>query len=261
MILVMGGTSEARDLVERLDISKIVYATTTRNPAHLARFSQLPQVHLIGPMNRAQIVRVIENYDVEKLLDATHPYAVNASVNSIAACAECKIDYFRLERPRVNIPATELIRIISDFDRAARVIREMKDKKRVLLSIGVKHLGHFRELLDDAEYEVYCQVLDIPESLEMARICGIPLDRVLTSDGVPTMESVHRILMDFQLDLMVFKESGYRGGTDAKIEAGLITKTPMILIDRPHIDYPKVFESVEDLVSSLQNRDNPGFNT
>ncbi len=251
MILVMGGTSEARDLVECLDVSKIVYATTTRNPAHLSRFRSFPQVHLIGPMNRAQIVRVIENYDVKKLLDATHPFAVNASANAIAACAECKIDYLRLERPRVEIPHTELIRIISSFDRAARVIREMVDKKRILLSIGVKHLRYFRELFEDPEYEVYCQVLDIPESLEMAGRCGIPLDRVLTADGVPTMENVHRILMDFQLDLMVFKESGYRGGTDAKIKAGMVTKTPMILIDRPQITYPAAYDSVEDLVSML----------
>ncbi len=251
MILVMGGTSEARDLVENFDISKIVYATTTRNPAHLARFRSLPQVHLIGPMNRAQIVRVVENYNIRKLLDATHPFAENASTNAIAACAECEIDYFRLERPRVEVPASELIRIVSSFDRAAELIREMEDKKRLLLSIGVKHLGYFRELFEDSEYEVYCQVLDIPKSLEMAERCGIPLDRVLTSDGVPTMENVHRILMDFQLDLMVFKESGYRGGTDAKIEAGMITKTPMVLVDRPQINYPKVFESVEELVSSL----------
>jgi precorrin-6A/cobalt-precorrin-6A reductase len=55
--------------------------------------------------------------------------------------------------------------------------------------------------------------------------------------------------MDFQLDLMVFKESGYQGGTDAKIEAGMMTDTQMILIDRPRINYPKIFESVEDLVS------------
>jgi precorrin-6A/cobalt-precorrin-6A reductase len=247
----MGGTSEARDLVEHLDVSKIVYATTTRNPAHLARFRLLPQVHLIGPMSCAQIVKVIKDYEIKRLVDATHPFAVNASINAIAACGECEIDYFRLERSRVDIPATELIRIISDFDRAARVIREMVDKKRVLLSIGVKHLGYFRELFEDPEYEVYCQVLDIPESLEMAGRCGIPLDRVLAADGVPTMENVHRILMDFQLDLMVFKESGYQGGTDAKIEAGMITKTPMILIDRPQISYPAAFESVEDLVSSL----------
>ena len=247
----MGGTSEARDLVERLDVSNIVYATTTRNPAHLSRFRSLPQVHLIGPMDRAQIVRVVENYDIQKILDATHPFAVNASENAIAACAECGIDYFRLERPRVEVPATELIRIISSFDRVARIIREMVDKKRVLLSIGVKHLDYFRELIEDEEYEVYCQVLDIPESLEMAGRCGIELDRILTADGVPTMENVHRILMDFQLDLMVFKESGYRGGTDAKIEAGMVTKTPMILIDRPQINYPKVYDRVEDLVSSL----------
>jgi precorrin-6A/cobalt-precorrin-6A reductase len=253
MILVMGGTSEARDLIENLDNSQVVYTTITANTTHLSRFNKLPKIHLVGPLDSIQLVNIIKNYEIKYLIDATHPFAVNASSNAIDACNECRIPYFRLERPRVEIPASDLIRIVSDFNGAVRVIQELEGVQRILLSIGVKHLEYFLELFEDESREVYCQVLDVPESLEMARSYGIPLDRILTANGVPTVENIYRILQEFQLDLMVFKESGYQGGTDAKIEAGMMTNTRMISIDRPLINYPKVFESVEDLVSFLRD--------
>lgn len=253
MILVMGGTSDARDLIERLDNSQIVYTTVTENNAHLSRFNKFPKIHLAGPLDGNQLVNVIKNYEIKKLIDATHPFAVNASLNAVDACRQCEIPYFRLERPRVKIPPTDLISIVPDFKGAIQVIKNFEGKKRILLSIGVKHLEYFQELINDETREIYCQVLDVPESLEMARKYGIPLDRILTADGVPTVENIHRILQEFQLDLMVFKESGKRGGTDAKIEAGMMTDTRMILIDRPKIEYPKIFESVEDLVSFFKD--------
>jgi precorrin-6A/cobalt-precorrin-6A reductase len=252
MILVMGGTSDARDLVERLENSQIVYTTVTANTAHLSRFNKLPKVHLVGPLDNTQLVNVIKDYEIKKLVDATHPFAVNASLNAIAACDKCNIPYFRLERPRVKIPASDLIRIASDFNGAVRLTQELEGIERILLSIGVRHLEYFQELIEDESREVYCQVLDVPESLELAQRSGIPLDRILTANGVPTVENIHRILVDFQLDLMIFKESGYQGGTDAKIEAGMMTDTQMILIDRPRINYPNSFESVEDLISHLK---------
>jgi precorrin-6A/cobalt-precorrin-6A reductase len=242
MILVMGGTSEAREIVDSLDASQIVYTTVTKNSAHLAHFKRLPKIHLTGPLDRTQLVKAIKNNNIKKVIDATHPFAATASLNAIAACRECEIGYLRLERARVEIPMSDLIRTVSDFGEAVRVMRDTTGAKRIFLSIGVNNLGYFPEFIEDESREVYCQVLDIPESLETAKGYGVPLDRILASRGVPTMESIHRILAEFRPDLMVFKESGYQGGTDAKIEAGLITETPMIIIDRPQINYPALFE-------------------
>ena len=238
MILVMGGTSEARDLVNDLDASNIVYTTVSRNQAHLARFHQLPRIHLVGPLDCAQLVATINNNGIKKLVDATHPFAVEASLNAIAACGECSIPYFRFERPRVNILSSDLIRIVPDFDEAVRLIQESPDTERMLLSIGVNHLAPFQKLIRDPAREVYCQVLDSPSSMELAQGYGFLPDRILTVQGVPQVDDIRRRLNQLHINMMVFKESGYRGGTNAKIKAGCETKTPMIIIDRPKVNYP-----------------------
>lgn len=250
MIMVMGGTSEARDLVNHLDDSQVVYTTVTRNSTHLARFRHLPQVHLVGPLDRDQLSAAIRHNNIQKLIDATHPFAVRASLNAITACRECSIPYLRLERPPIKTPSSDLLRCVSNFDEAVKLIRDGDEPKakRILLAIGINYLEYFRELIQNPDHTVYCQILNSPASWEQAKKYGILPESILAVEGVPIMEEVCSRLDKLRVDLMVFKESGYQGGTDAKIKAGLLTRTPMILINRPQIDYPVVFQKIEDVI-------------
>ena len=50
------------------------------------------------------ILKAKEKYNIDILVDATHPFAINASKNAIDVCKELDIKYVRFERKEENFP-------------------------------------------------------------------------------------------------------------------------------------------------------------
>lgn len=98
-VLLLGGTSEAASLAQRLADDKTVAATLslagrTANPAA----SPLPvRVGGFGGVEGLSGYLTRENIDL--LIDATHPFAANISRNAISAAAAARIPLLAVERP------------------------------------------------------------------------------------------------------------------------------------------------------------------
>jgi precorrin-3B C17-methyltransferase len=57
---------------------------------------------------------------------------------------------------------------------------------------------------------------------------------------------------NWQIDCVVTKESGEVGGFLAKAEAAYLLGIPLIVVERPQIDYPIVAYDFETIIEQLQ---------
>ena len=106
-IILYGGTSEGRILAGRLagqghEIT--VSVATDVGAEELLREGNKMQI-LVGRMDTVEMEAVIEKYDI--CIDATHPYAVEATANIKAACEKTGIGYIRLLRDAERCSAPE----------------------------------------------------------------------------------------------------------------------------------------------------------
>ena len=55
----------------------------------------------------------------------------------------------------------------------------------------------------------------------------------------------------FGADVIVTKDSGKIGGVDSKIEAAQDLKIPVVMIDRPRIDYPNLTQNFDEVLKLI----------
>ena len=98
MILVLAGTSDARALA--LEINKagcgLLATVVTENAADELKQAGIPVQ--AGRLTAEEMVGLIETKGIQVIVDASHPFAEEASKNAISAAKTAKVPYIRYER-------------------------------------------------------------------------------------------------------------------------------------------------------------------
>jgi precorrin-6A/cobalt-precorrin-6A reductase len=233
MILVLGGTAEARELATALAAQDV--AVTTSLAGRVAN-PRRPEgaVRTGGFGGPEALARWLEEQRIAAVVDASHPFAEGISASAARACAGAAVPLLRLERPGWHPGPGDRWHRVPTLADAATAIPDLGN--RVLLTTGRQGLAAFAE--GEAWFLIRC--VDPPEP-PLPRRCGVILDR-----GPYTLEGERRLLDAHAIDLLVTKDSGgdhTRPKLDAARERGL----PVIVVDRPPrpADLPTVPTSAE----------------
>ena len=172
------------------------------------------------------------------ILDATHPFAEEISRQLIALSGELSIPYLRYERPRGDVEnhigAVRCETVAQAADQA------VKRGRRIFLATGTKNLREFLTAKNAGEREWFARVTPDPEHIRAALSAGISRERLCAMQG-PFSQSFNEALWrDWQIDCVVTKDSGDAGGFRAKADATRMLGIPLIIIERPRIEYPCV---------------------
>lgn len=230
MILVLAGTSEGRETASRLEKEglPVMASTATEYGGELLARSFAGKI-ISGPLQREEIVRVIKDYRVVKVLDATHPFAVDITENARLACSETGITYERLERPTLHVEAGEGVITARDTEEAVQVAAATEGV--IFLTIGSNKLQHYTSAIDPGRLVV--RILPLENSLGKCLDLGILPNNIIAMQG-PFDEELNYILFKrYSASLIISKESGPAGGTAEKIYAARKLSIPMVLISRP----------------------------
>jgi precorrin-6A/cobalt-precorrin-6A reductase len=229
MILVLGGTAEARELAGALHAAGVVVTSSLAGRVSRPR---LPAgATRIGGFGGPQaLARWLEDHGVRAVVDATHPFARRISASAVRACPQAGVALLRLERPGWSERPGDRWRWVADLDAAAAAIGELGGR-RVLLTTGRQGLGAFAGV-DEAWFLVRC--VDPPAGA-LPRHHELLLDRgPYAVDGELALVDEHRI------DLVVTKDSG-GSHTAAKLDAARARGLPVIVVRRPPVlDVPTV---------------------
>ncbi|WP_193336793.1 cobalt-precorrin-6A reductase [Devosia beringensis] len=237
-ILILGGTSEARDLASRL--VALGHAVTSS----LAGRTQAPilpagAVRVGGFGGASGLGAFLRSAGIERLVDATHPYAGTISRNAVAAAQESGVPLVRLMRPAWEQSEGADWTIVESAAEAAAIV---PDGTNVLLTTGHTGLEAFFER-SDCRFVV--RLIEAPA-------LPVPAYAKLLQRRPPYgLEDEIDLLERERITHLVSKNSG-GAQTVAKLEAARRLGVKVIMIARPAYGPAIEVSSVEDAITALE---------
>jgi precorrin-6A/cobalt-precorrin-6A reductase len=219
--LILGGTSEARALAQRLVADGV---TVTSSLAGRVADPALPAgaVRIGGFGGPDGLADYLRRERIAVVVDATHPFAATISASAALACTAAGVPLLRLARPGwATHPLATSWRWVDSYPDAVRVAGELGS--RVFLTTGRTTLSHFVALR--ASYVLVRLVDPIDRPLPTGW-------RVIRSRGPYTVEGEHELMAEHGIDVLVTKDSGGEL-TAPKLTAAAELGVPVVVVRRP----------------------------
>lgn len=235
-VIVISGTSESREVIEEQlkEGKKILACVATVLGAQMLEEYAI-DVH-IGRLHEAGFVKLFTDYPCDQIIDASHPFAKIVTETVQKAARQLGIPYERYERQNLDYNYDQMV-TVSDTSEAIALLNQMEGN--VFLTTGVNTAGLYAAGVKDAAKRLYIRVLDNDSSRQGCEKAGYPKSHVYAIMPPFSVEDNLQIIRETGAAVMVSKDSGKRGGVDAKVAACKEAGIPMILIARPKADQPK----------------------
>lgn len=220
-ILILGGTTEARALAERLALRDDIDATISL-AGRTADPRPLPLPTRIGGFGGAEgLVDYLAKERVDLLVDATHPFAHQISANAAVAAGQADIPIFALRRPAWDAVDGDKWTRVGDIDAAITALGAAP--RRVFLAIGRQEAGRFSAAPQHSYVARSIDPVDPPLS--------VPDCRYILASGPFGEADERKLLTTERIDVVVTKNSG-GSATYAKVAAARTLGLEVVMIER-----------------------------
>ena len=260
-IMVMSGTKDAYDLIKRLSqLNKytILATTTTNYGAKIAKDSGADEV-IEGGLNQEEIEQLLRNNNILVVIDATHPFASNATKNAIKATNKEKIRYIRFERPELEKIENKHVYSAKSFEKVVEIVLNLLESSsgynKIMYLAGVSNLEYLLKKID--KNQVYVRVLPSIDSIKRCLDIGLKPENIIAMQGTFSKEFNQALMKEYEVSIIITKESGLTGGTPSKISAALDLGLDVVIVERPEITElakEKVFKDINPLIDYLINK-------
>jgi precorrin-6A/cobalt-precorrin-6A reductase len=217
-VLILGGTAEAnalaRALVNHQRIAPILsLAGRTQNP-------KLPPIpYRIGGFGGVEgLATYLIAHKIDRLVDATHPFAANISRNAVHAANATGTERLIIRRPAWQRTPQDCWIDVTCMQNAAASLGATP--RRVFLAVGRQDLEPFRPL----PHHYVIRSVEAPASPPQNAT-------IITARGPFDLESERKLLLEHRIDVVVTKNSG--GITGDKLLAARALQLPVIMVARP----------------------------
>ncbi|EKX99177.1 precorrin-6A reductase [Selenomonas sp. oral taxon 138] len=250
MIFTAAGTQDGREIVRRLcvagyDVAASVVSSYGQQLLAEQRESGSGRLLINDtPLDEDGLRAFFTEHGVHVFVDATHPYAVNVSRNAMTACATAGIPYIRFERDLTDI-SYENVHLVHSYEEASEVAARFG--KNIFLTTGSRNLERFVKAKPLADCTLIARVLPTAEVIALCEGLGLTPAQIIAMQGPFSRELNRSMYEKYQADVIITKNSGTIGGTDAKFQAAADLNLPVVVIDRPVLSYPHLAHSYEEV--------------
>jgi len=250
MIFMLAGTSDARELALEIQSAGYSLLTTVVTESAAQSMKEVSLPVRVGRLTAEEMAELLQTGGYRVLVDASHPFAEEASKNAIAAAKQAGIPYIRYERAESRPFSHPLITVVEDYAQAADYAAQKGGV--VMLTTGSKTLQIFTErLLDKPDVTLVARMLPRRDNMEKCDELGLPQRNVIAMQG-PFSKELNRALYEqYQVSLMITKESGKVGSVDEKIEAALELGIETVVISRPNVEYGTKYSDFISVIREL----------
>ncbi len=228
-IVVFGGTLEGRRIAEAFQGTeiKLHICVATEYGASLLGESPNQQIH-VGRMDAGQMLAFLKKIRPDYCLDATHPYAKEATENIKRACHMGQFAYLRILR-REEKGAGKLI-YKSSVEEAAAFLQGTQGN--ILITTGSRDLEAYTGI-PDYRNRCFARVLPTLSVMEKCRDLGFEGRNLIGMQGPFGRELNLAMLRQVNASWMVTKSSGREGGFLEKCQAAQDAGVSVLVVGRP----------------------------
>lgn len=242
-ILILGGTSEARELANRLAGQRWLETTVS-----LAGRTKDPAAHAV-PMRHGGfggikgLVRHLVENRIDLLIDATHPFARRISVNAAAAATRAGTEAFALVRPAWAPRPGDAWHVHADIASAVGALGP--ERRRVFAPLGRQELHP----LTSAPHHFYLVRSVDPVDPPLP----LPEVRYLIARGPFSEEAEVEMLESHRIQAIIAKNSG-GDASYAKLAAARRLGVPVYMVARPEYRGLPAVETVDEAIARIRHR-------
>ena len=238
--VVFSGTTEGRRFSQKLAALGAKVAVCVATPLGAEEQGEMAGITVhAGRLQPDAMAALLAGADL--CIDATHPYAVDATKNIRAAAAQAGVEYRRLLRAQSPLPEGCAV-----FETAAQAAEYLAGQDgNVLLATGAKELSAFASL-DPAR--LYPRVLPTPEGIATCEAAQIPHRNIIAMQGPFSLALNVALMEQFHIQYLVTKDGGAAGGFAEKVQAAAKTGAQLVVLRRP----PEVGETEDELFTHCQ---------
>ncbi|MXU65933.1 cobalt-precorrin-6A reductase [Oceanomicrobium pacificus] len=237
-LLILGGTTEARQLAERVRGWTVRYALAgvTAEPVGLPPDIGVMQGGFGGEDGLTGHL-VIGGY--KAVLNATHPFAARMTRNAQSAARRARVPILHLRRPAWDAAAQDAWHRVPDLGAAAAALPA---GTHAFLALGARHLDPF---IARTDCSFTARVIDPPDPALQA---AAPHIRFVKGRPPHSEESERQVLRESGASWLVTRNSGGRSGR-TKLDAAAALGLNILIVDRPPM--PRGSTTVADPAAAL----------
>ncbi len=204
---------------------------------------------LRGRLKHSEIRHIVGMFDY--VIDATHPYAAEITLNVSKACNETNTKYIRLLRKNTFLPENKVKR----FKSLNLLCEQLKNSSgNIFVSTGSKELDCFKTI-ENYQERLWVRVIPASQSIDKCIECGLKRSHIIAMQG-PFSKELNAAMFSFcNAKILVTKESGPEGGYEDKVNAAFDCNMDVYTVERPcEQNNELVFDDTELLLNYLKSQ-------
>ena len=228
-VLVFAGTTEGYEICRFLadhQVRTMGFAATEYGGKSLTENEYLTVQ--TGRLDETAMEQVFIQEKPEMVLDATHPYAAEVTLNIRTACEKTQTLYRRVLRESGSREDKAVY--VESVQAAAQYLDQTQGN--VLLTTGSKELAGFTGMKNYQE-RLYARVLSLPNVIQACAELGFEGKHLIGMQGPFSRELNAAMLRQYRCKYLVTKDTGKAGGFQDKIDAALECDAVPVIIGRP----------------------------
>lgn len=245
MIMILGGTYDARKLAEKLlqENYKIIYSVVYDISVDYLPKNENLKIQ-IGALKGEELKKYILENEVDILIDATHPYAQSISETAMKTAEEIGIEYLRFERKETNLKG---IREFSSYEEMVEYL--LQKQGNILLTTGSRNLEAYQKIPKE---RLFVRVLPLSNVIKKCEDLGYNTSQIIAMQGPFSLELNKILIKKYDIKFITTKDSGKVGGIEEKIAAANETGAELLVVDRPKIEYKNLFSDFDSILKYLK---------
>lgn len=223
--VVFSGTTEGRRFSKKLAELGVAVTVCVATPLGAEEQGEMAGITVhAGRLQPDAMAALLAGADL--CVDATHPYAVDATRNIRAAAVQAGVEYRRLLRAQSPLPPGCAV-----FETAAQAAEYLTGTEgNILLATGAKELAVFAGM---EPARLYPRVLPTPEGIAACEAANVPHRNIIAMQGPFSLALNKALITQFQIRYLVTKDGGAAGGFAEKVQAAADTGAQLVVLRRP----------------------------